>query len=283
MGQTCIVAQADLTVEKNNFYSIFCDALQTWARLPFPTSPRKLAGMSPEDMENFKDSSTAGAIKEQLGNYLDEYRDFGKIKLYRAKGANDPTAGAPVRVPQPRGNEIKNHEFAPKNARLFVETTEDPVAPETMTGGEIKWPGSDEPTSGPTTSKDGSANTVCCFIQEIDDWLTIELPPRTVDISSPGGRGATSPPHNVAVLKKRIASSMKWKHQGKVEASNIRIYRADEHGQAAGRAMKGNIMISTTNAHVAALYPSTEVEVYNQIGTEQIISLDSGDDGEGPQ
>ncbi|CAK0868322.1 unnamed protein product [Prorocentrum cordatum] len=283
MSQTNIIAQADLTVEKHNFYNIFCDTLQTWARLPFPTSPRKLVGMSPEDMEHFKDSSTAGAVKEQLGNYLDEHRDFGKIKLYRAKGAKDPTTGAPARVPQPRGDEIKNHEFAPNDARLFVETTEDPVAPETMTGGEIKWPDSDEPTSGHTTSEDGSANTVCCLIQEIDDWPTIKLPPKTVDISSPGGRGATSPPHNVVVLKKCIPSSMKWKHQGKVEESNIRIDRADEHGQAAGRAMRGNIMISTTNVHVAALYPSTEVEVYNQIGTKQIISLDSGDDGEGPQ
>ncbi|CAK0821580.1 unnamed protein product [Prorocentrum cordatum] len=283
MGQTCIVAQADLTVEKHNFYNIFCDTLQTWARLPFPTSPRKLAGMSPEDMEHYKDCSTAGAIKEQLGNYLDEHRDFGKIKLYKTAGAKDPTTGTPVRVPQPRGDEIKNHEFVPKNAWLFVETKEDPVTPETMTGGDVAWPGDDKPTSGHKTSEDGSANTVCCFIQEIDDWLTIKLPPKTVDISSPGGRGATSPPRNVVVLKKCIASSMKWKHQGKLEISNIRIYRADEHGQAAGPAMKGNIMISTTNVYAAALYPSTEVEVYKQIGTKQIISLDSGDDGEGPQ
>eukprot|EP00959_Pyramimonas_sp_CCMP1952_P167584 3502553-Pyramimonas_sp.AAC.1 len=116
------------------------------------------------------------------------------------------------------------------------------------------------------------------FVQELDEWVTIALPPKidpevakaAAGAASPGGAagsGGDSPSgggggvasYNCLLLKYVIAKHLKLS-AAKEDLKLTRIYKCAECGQAMGYPLKSNVLINPKESYVCAYRTDTPVQ-----------------------
>ena len=253
-----VSVKGEASVDKMNWYNLYLEDHQTWAKLPFSTKDQTLQFYEGETPE-YHDACAAATIKKELGVYISEY-EHKTIEVYKAQGVRDRP-----KIPIPQGSAYSDDDLVGSTAWIFIRTTHDPKSPDYEDTG--RWP------DYATLKQDESCgDKVQIFIQEKDDWCEITLPPKTTDVCNNPMR------YNVVVLKKCIASSMKWADsESKESAMNIRVYRCKQ-GMAHGAPLKGNILINTNAAYLVALSPDTDVETWILAGGDDPRDNDPRDE-----
>ena len=290
MVKTFTIEGPDIVLKKKTCHHVWLDPFSCWSFLPYTTHEQMIGKGGEDDKDadpdgagvSMADACTASSIIDDLKIYfswLEKELEAGKSIVVQNAQGRDTT-----RVPTAKGDAYMESETIWPRSWLFVSVVSDePKSPDPYAGNShwsLETEQSDktyeknDSTEERKTNKGGEVS-VTVFVQEKDDWIKINLP--VPDASSSSGVGMMAGFHNVMILKRCVASTLKL-DCSKEKVAEYRIYRTTPDGLATGSAMKANILIKPSGMYVCALKPDSEVELDDGskiLGNEIIMIEDS--------